>query len=149
MIGSVDGPGPGSAPPPRLTSRAVMRAALPDHDPADRRAAHRAWLPVTLVNPEVILEVAAAVDPVDTGAVVAQAGPQRGAQAAPQAPDLIVVQRVAPLQRMEPRPVQGFVGVDVPHAGDEGLIEEQRLDRPGVPTQIPPQRPGREIPAER
>src|SRR3990172_2422396 len=125
MIGSVDGPGPGSAPPPRLTRRAVMRAALPDDDPADRHAAHRARLPVTLVNPEVILEVAAAVDPVDTGAVVAQAGPQ--------APDLVVVQRVAPPQRMDPRPVQGFVGVDVPHAGDEGLIEEQRLQRPGAP----------------
>src|SRR3972149_871822 len=83
---------PPTAPPPRRTRRAEMRATLPDHNPADRRAAHRARLPVTLVNPEVILEVAAAVDPVETGAVVAQAGTQRGAQAAPQAPDLIVVQ---------------------------------------------------------
>src|SRR3990172_7509268 len=149
MIGSVDGPGPGSAPAPWLTRRAVMRAALPDHDPADRRAAHRARLPVTLVDPKVILEVAAAVDPVDTGAVVAQAGPQRGAQAAPQTPDLIVVKRVAPPQRMDPRPVQSLIGVDVSHAGDESLIEEQRLERSGVAPQVPRQGPRCESPAER
>src|SRR3972149_2440648 len=86
MIGSVDGPGPGAAPPPRLTRRAVMRAALPDHDPADRRAAHRAWLPATLVNPEVILEVAAAVDPVDAGAVVGPADAEGARPAEPRTP---------------------------------------------------------------
>src|SRR5436190_14877224 len=40
---------------------------------------------------------------------------------------LVPVQRVGRAQRMQAREPESLVGIDVPHSGDEGLVEEQAL----------------------
>jgi hypothetical protein len=116
-----------------------VRASLPDNDAADAGTADRAGFARPLVDTEVILEVASAVDPVDAGSVVAQTLAQGGPDAAPQAAGFVVRQAVAAAQGMEARPVQRFVGVDVAQAGDESLIEEKRFQRSGVSVEAIPQ----------
>lgn len=71
-----------------------MRAPLADQDTPDRGAAGGAGLAGTLIDPEVILEPAAAIDPVDAGAVVSQAGAQGGPDPPPEPSDFLVVQLV-------------------------------------------------------
>ena len=51
-----------------------MGATLPNNNAPDRGSADRARAALALVHAEMILEVSAAVDPIDAGAVVAQAG---------------------------------------------------------------------------
>jgi hypothetical protein len=63
----------------RLAARTIVGAALPDHDASNRSPAHRAGPAFTLVDAEVVLEISAPVDPIEAGAVVAQAGAQRRA----------------------------------------------------------------------
>lgn len=46
-----------------------MSPPLADHDPFDIVAAQGAFLAIALIHPEVILEIPAAVSPVDAGAV--------------------------------------------------------------------------------
>ena len=50
-----------------------MRSALADYDPLDRGTTNRAGFALTAVHPEMVLEIATAVDPVYTGAVTADA----------------------------------------------------------------------------
>jgi hypothetical protein len=42
--------------------------------------------------------------------------------------DLIVMQPVRLAQRVDARPVQGFIGIDIAHAGQKTLVEKQRFD---------------------
>ena len=52
-------------------------------------------------------------------------------------------------QRVETRPPQCLVGIDVADPGKEGLVEQERLE-PGTPgTQPPPEGRHGEVPAER
>ena len=46
-----------------------MRSALADDDTLDCRPAHGAGLTLTTIDPEMILEVATAVNPVNAGAI--------------------------------------------------------------------------------
>jgi hypothetical protein len=72
-----------------------VRASLPDDDAADAGATDGTGFPSSLVHPEVILEIASAVNPVEAGAVVAQTLAQSGANASPQTPGLLVAQSIA------------------------------------------------------
>ena len=58
---------------PRLADRAKMGAALTDRDAPDGCAAARAGFSAALVDLEVVLEVSAPVNPVDAGALAADA----------------------------------------------------------------------------
>ena len=60
-----------------------MRAALPDDDLFDRGTTNRAGLTAAAVCPEMVLKIAAAVDPVDAGAVAANAFLQYAANSQP------------------------------------------------------------------
>ena len=57
------------------------------------------------------------------------------AQGPPQAPQVGLVQIGRPGVWSQARPVQGFVGVDVSHPGDDRLVQQQRLD----PSRFPPE----------
>ena len=50
-----------------------MRSALANHDPLDCGAANRTGFALTAIHPEMILKIAAAIDPVYAGAVAADA----------------------------------------------------------------------------
>jgi hypothetical protein len=50
-----------------------MRAALPDCELLNRRAARRAWTAITVIYAKMILIIAAAINPVYAGAVAADA----------------------------------------------------------------------------
>ena len=56
-------------------------------------------------------------------------GPQRRADRAVQAHDLVGVERVRRAEWAEPRAPERLVRVDVPQAGDDALVEEHRLER--------------------
>jgi hypothetical protein len=53
--------------------------------------------------------------------------PQRVADTAMQRTQLVVVQPARRTQRMDARAPEGFVGVDVPDAGEAALVEDRRL----------------------
>ena len=57
----------------RLTCRAKMRPALADDNALDFRPTNGAGLTLTAIDPEMILEIAAAVDPVYAGPVTTDA----------------------------------------------------------------------------
>ena len=50
-----------------------MCSALPNHDPFNLRSANAAGFAGALVNAEIILEISAAINPIDTGAIAADA----------------------------------------------------------------------------
>ena len=58
----------------RLACRAKMRATLPDYDSRDLLAAYRTWQPFPPINSEVVLEITAAIDTIDTGAMGMNSG---------------------------------------------------------------------------
>ena len=58
-----------------------MGAALPNHDALDGGIAFRAGQTGPLVHTKMVLEIAAAVNPVNAGAVTADAFVEHGAQA--------------------------------------------------------------------
>src|SRR5260370_27420452 len=85
-----------------LAARAKMSAALADHDAANKRAARGAGLAGPVVRSKMVLHSAASVDPVDAGAVMADAAAQRLPDAAPQRAHLGGGERVAAPQRVQP-----------------------------------------------
>ena len=84
---------------------------------ADRPPAARRW-PRLAVGPHVVAEARPAV-----GDPLAQDLPDRPMQS----PHVLRLEGVRGAQRVEPRPPQGLVGVDVADPGDERLVEQQRL----------------------
>lgn len=57
----------------RLAGWADMRAALADHQPLDEAAAARAGLPLATIYLKLVLELSAAVDPINAGSVALNA----------------------------------------------------------------------------
>ena len=114
-----------------------MRAALTDEDAFDFRAANIASLAGALVDLEVILKAAPAVDPIDAGAIAANPFLQYVAYRQQKAFGFLASETVGETQRVQPGQVQGFVGVDVAHARQEVLVEQQRLDLAFVLDQAP------------
>ena len=105
-----------------------MRTALTDRDAANFRAAVLAGFACAVIGTKIILEFAAAIDPVDGCAVAADALFQHGADRVVQRFSLFCRDRTRCAQWMKFRDVQGFVGVDVAEPGEEPLIEQQRFE---------------------
>ena len=129
-----------------------MRRPCADDDPPDRATAARTRLAGPLVDLQVLLHRAVAVGRrvvVDRAAAaldrLAQDRPDIAVQPAlvgrPQRPD-------GP-QRMEPRRPQRLVRVDVADAGEERLVEQQRLEPALALAQPPPEIADRERLLER
>ena len=76
---------------------------------------------------------------VDRGAARRQSGPQRRRDARGQRVALRAGERAGAAQRMDLRPEQRLVGIDVPHPRDPALVEEERLDRRTAPLREPAQ----------
>jgi len=63
--------------------------------------------------------------------------------------DLVALELPRRAERVDPRPPQGLVDVDVPHAGKRSLVEERGLHRGTAPGEPGSQRARREAPVER
>ena len=141
-----------SAAPSRWHHEQKCVDRAPDDDPLDRPAAARAGLAGALVDLQVLLHLAVAVG---RGVVVDRAAaPLDGLGQDP--PDRLVeaalvgrAQRAGRPQRMEPRRPQRLVGVDVADPGEEGLVEQERLEPALPPPQPAPEVAHRERRVER
>lgn len=76
-----------------------MSSALSDDDSRDRIPAARAAGALLSVDVEMILKFSAAINPVDTGAVAANAFGQNGADRRPKRPEPVAVHARSPLRR--------------------------------------------------
>src|SRR6185436_4081060 len=137
----------------RLALRAVPRTAPAGACLLDRGAAPRAWLARAAVNLELVLHPPSASLRV---AVVAQGGAlagdahlQRSSNGLAQPRDLVAVERPCRAKRVDPRPPQRLVRVDVPHPCGGSLVEEGRLDRSAAPLKRPGERARGEAALER
>ena len=66
-----------------------MRASLPHYDSPDGGSAHRTWFASPIIDAEMVLKITPPVDPIDAGAVSANAFPQDFANRRVQAPGLL------------------------------------------------------------
>ena len=107
-----------------------MGAALTYLDSSYRCAATWAGFISSAINAEMILKTAAAVDPIDAGAVAANSIFQNMADALPKPLGLFETERVRPDEGMQFGPVQGLIGVDVADPGNELLIQQEGLKLP-------------------
>ena len=114
-----------------LAPRAEMGRPRADDDPLDRPAAARARLAGPLVDLQALLHRAVAVG---RGVVVDRAAAPLD-RLGQDRPDRLVQaalvggpERPGRPQRVEPRRPQRLVGVDVADAGEERLVEQQRLE---------------------
>jgi hypothetical protein len=82
------------------------------------------------------------------GALGVDSGVQRLDDRLAQRLDLSPAQRPDRPQRVDPRPEQRLVGVDVAHAGHALLVQEEGLHRLPAPARLLAQRVGREVRAE-
>ena len=124
-----------------------MRRARAHDDPPDRPAAASARLAGTLVHEQLFLHRAIAVGGgvvVDRRTTALDRVGKDPAQR-PVQPALVArPERSSRAQRVQARRPQRLVGIDVADAGDEGLVQEQRLE-PTLPRPEPPaERPNRE-----
>ena len=117
-----------------------MCPALANDDALDFRSANRAGLALASIDPEMVLEFPAAVNPIDTGPVPADPFFQHFSDSHPQDLGFVHSDQVRLYQRMEPCHVQSFVSIDVSQPGQEGLIEQKRLELPvlGVQRRVQP-----------
>lgn len=74
---------------------------------------------------------------------------QDGADRLVQPADLGFVQSVGDRQRMQPRPVQRLIRVDIAQPGNQGLIEQKRLETPPPSSEDARERPNRECVVQR
>jgi len=115
-----------------LTPGAEVRPALADHDLFNRRPTHRAGFPCPAIDVEVVLKFTPAVKPIQAGAKPANALAQDRLDGLLQFGRLLGCDVVGFTQGVNPRPEQGFIGVDIAQPGDEGLVHQQGLDLPGA-----------------
>jgi len=102
-----------------------MGAALADNPACNRRATFRAGLAAAAISPEVILKTPPAVNPVNAGAVAADALLQYRANGVQQAGGIFAAEQMGRGERVQAGKVQGFIGVDVAQSGDKRLVEQQ------------------------
>jgi hypothetical protein len=107
-----------------LTFWAKMRPTLTHNDALDFRPANRAGLTLPAVDPKMILKVAAAVNPVNAGAVSTDAFLKHLADGHPKARSFFLAHPVRACQRVETGQVQRFIGINVTQTGQEGLVEQ-------------------------
>src|SRR5690349_16603954 len=115
-----------------LAEWAEMRAALSNDDLLDWCAAARAGLALAVVDIEMFLVGAwltVAVAIIAQGAAtVLKPLKQRQANAGVQPCDLAIVQAIAGAQRVQLSIPERLIGVDIANAGDDFLVEQQRLE---------------------
>jgi hypothetical protein len=116
-----------------LAVRAKMRAALAYDDAPNGSAATAARLTRPPIRAKMILVIAFGIDPVNRRPFVPEAVRQRGADAAMQRRHFVRRECSRASQGMKPGSPQRFVGVNVADPSDKGLIEQQRLERTGLP----------------
>ncbi len=140
----------------RLASRADVRPATPDDEPLDRRPASRARLARALEDLErerARCRLAAAPDAPLAGdrASLALADGLRedGHDRLVEAPDRRRRERLHGLERMDLRPVEDLIRVDVADARDELGVEEHGFDRPAPAAEPLREDLGREAGLER
>jgi len=104
-----------------------MCAALTDNKPYDFCVAYRARFSCAIIHAEMILEFAAAIDPVNGCAVAADAFLQYGTDRFMQRLSLFRRYRIGCGDWMQFRDVQCLVGVDIAQPGEKRLVEEQWL----------------------
>src|SRR5581483_7166587 len=116
-----------------LAGRAVPRAAAGDTRLVDRRAAALAGLAGAAVHLELVLHRSALA--VRQRVVAQRRAPardstlERCANRPMERLHLVELERSRRCQRMDARPPQRLVGVDVPDAGDRALVEDRSLHR--------------------
>ena len=82
-----------------------------------------------------VLKIPTPIHPVDARTIVAQPFPQCGADPLPERPDFGGLQGLTAAERMEPGSMKSLVRIDIAQSGDRGLIQQQRLQGPFVPTE--------------
>ena len=84
----------------RLAMRAVMGTALPNHNACNWRATFGTGFPGALINPEIVLEISTAIDPIDTGAITGNPVLQDGTDALQQYAGLLFGKAIAGNERV-------------------------------------------------
>ena len=107
-----------------------MCASFCDNDALDFRPTDGAGLSIPPVDPEMILKIPTAVNPVDTGTIMADAILQHIPDRHTQDFGLVRRDRIRVRQRVEPGHMQGLVGIDVTQTGEERLVKQERLELP-------------------
>ena len=107
-----------------------MTGTLADHLALNRCSTHKAGFTCALVDTEVILEISSAIDPVKAGAVSSDAFFEDTAHSVQQLCALFESDLVCGGQGMDSGYVQRLVGIDIPNASQERLVEQQRFDLP-------------------
>src|SRR5436190_14125364 len=117
----------------RLALRAKMAAAPCNHNAGDGGTAAPAWPARSLVNAQVRKKISRTPFDVD---VVAEAGAlefdgalQHTLEGAQKAASLVSGNPARLRQRVEPREVQSFIGINVSHAGDNLLVHQPTFQR--------------------
>ncbi len=105
-----------------------MSPSLGDNDALDARGADGTGHTCAPIDSKVILEIAAAVNPVNAGSQMLYARLEGGSNGAPQRLNLCRSKPVRAVARVDLRAVQGFIDVDVSHPGYESLVEQQGLE---------------------
>ena len=130
-----------------LAPRAEVRGADPEHDPSDRPPAARAGLAGALVDLQALLHRAVAVGRrvvVDRGAAERDGLREHVRIAVVEPADVVAAQRGRRPQRVQARPPERLVGVDVADPREEGLVREQRLEPPAPAADLRAERLERE-----
>ena len=110
-----------------------MRSALTDDDPLDFSPAARTGFAFFTIDAEIILKIAAAIDPIETGAVPADPFGKRVLNRAPERLNPFDPQPGNAVRRrlwMNPRAKKRFVRINIAQSRDKPLIEEKRFNRP-------------------
>src|SRR5262249_46559334 len=116
----------------------------------DQRAAALARQPGSTVDAKTLLHSATRVGPVaEVGPLVADPGPERLPHAVAQCRDLLGGERARLAPRVDLRPPERLVGVDVPEPRDRPLVEDRRLHRRLAAAEPLGEKPRREAALER
>src|SRR3954454_22628306 len=146
-------PAAGVAPQPHLAARAEVGRAAADDDADDLAPAGEAGLSLAGVDEELLLHrpplAAAFAVVVDRGAAGVDSGFQGRHDRVAQRLQVLGLHRAGWGERVQTRPIERLVGVDVADAGDARLVEQEGLQRRGPSRRHLSQGLGREVRGER
>ena len=114
----------------RLAVGAIISAPLPNPDFPHRCAAFRAGFPFPLVDFKIVLKLATAIDPIQTGAKHLNANVQHILNGCMQPDAVFHGKRIRPPLGVQASLEERLVGVDVPQTGQKTLVHEQGFDLP-------------------
>lgn len=107
-----------------------MSSPLPDHDPFNRSSTNRAWFPFSSIYAKVILKISTTIDPIDARAVAPDTLQQGIADSTQQNCRLFTAQIIGTGQGMQLCLEKRFIGIDISHTRQKGLIHKKRLQLP-------------------